>query len=171
MIWWGKRQRMIKTDEMKTWYGMIATVGTLGSYSKMPGTLGSAVACVALIAFGGIPLWAIIAVTVIGTVAADKYAKAARREDPGEVVIDEVAGYWVSCWGMDISFAIAGLFFFRIIDITKPFPVRQFEKLPGGVGIMADDIAGGIIVNLLMRLIHWMFFREGISLIFSFFGR
>lgn len=162
---------MTKTPEMKTWYGMIATLGTLGSYSKMPGTLGSIAACAILIAFRGIPLWAIAAVSVIGTVAADKYAKAAGREDPPEVIIDEVAGYWTACWGLDPSFAVAGLLFFRIIDITKPFPVRQTEKLPGGVGIMADDIVGGAMVNLGMRAIYWLFFMGGVELILAYFKR
>lgn len=162
---------MTKTAEMKTWYGMIATLGTLGSYSKMPGTLGSIAACAVLLACRGIPLWAIVAVSVIGAIAADKYARVSGREDPSEVVIDEVAGYWVSCWGLDLSFAIAGLLFFRIIDITKPFPVRQMEKLPGGVGIMADDIVGGVMVNLLMRAIYWFFFKDGISIFLGYFGR
>lgn len=162
---------MTKTPEMKTWYGMIATLGTLGSYSKMPGTLGSIAACAILIAFRGIPLWAIAAVSVIGAVAADKYAKAAGREDPPEVIIDEVAGYWTACWGLDPSFAVAGLLFFRIIDITKPFPVRQTEKLPGGVGIMADDIVGGAMVNLGMRAIYWLFFMGGVELILAYFKR
>lgn len=162
---------MTKTAEMKTWYGMIATVGTLGSYSKMPGTLGSIAACVVLLAFRGIPLWAIAAVSVTGAVAADKYAKAAGREDPPEVIIDEVAGYWAACWGLDLSFAVAGLLFFRIIDITKPFPVRQTEKLPGGIGIMADDIVGGVAVNLLMRGIYWFFFNRGLEVVLAWFGK
>lgn len=162
---------MIKTPEMNTWPGFIATLGTLGSYSKMPGTLGSIVACVVLIACRGIPLWVIAVVAVIGTVAADKYSRASHREDPGEVIIDEVVGYWVSCWGMDLTFAIAGLFLFRIIDITKPFPVGQTEKLPGGIGIMADDIVGGVMVNLLMRGIYWAFFLGGLDMILAYFGR
>lgn len=162
---------MTKTAEMKTWYGLIATVGTLGSYSKMPGTLGSIAACAVLLAFRGIPLWAIAAVSVIGAVAADKYAKASGREDPPEVIIDEVAGYWTACWGLDLSFAVTGLLFFRIIDITKPFPVRQTEKLPGGVGIMADDIVGGVAVNLLMRGIYWLFFKRGLDVVLAWFGK
>lgn len=162
---------MIKTAEMKTWYGMIATVGTLGSYGKMPGTLGSIAAFAILIAFRGIPLWAIAAVSLIGAAAADKYAKASGREDPPEVIIDEVAGYWTACWGLDLSFAAAGLLFFRIIDITKPFPVRQTEKMPGGIGIMADDIVGGVMVNLLLRAIYWFFFKGGANVVFAYFGK
>jgi phosphatidylglycerophosphatase A len=154
---------MIKTAEMKTWYGLIATVGTLGSYSSMPGTLGSAAAFAALLLMRGVPVWLIAAVVIIGGYAADKYEKAAGREDPPEVVIDEVAGYWVSCWGFDLTYAVAGLFFFRIVDITKPFPIKYAEKLPGGVGIMADDILGGVMVNVLMRVIQWIFFRGGLD--------
>lgn len=45
------------------------------------------------------------------------------------------------------------------------------EKLPGGIGIMADDIAGGIMVNILIRCIHWIFFEGGINVIYGYFGR
>lgn len=160
---------MILIAEMKTWYGMTATLGTIGRFSKMPGTLGSIAACAIWLACGGLPLWFIALVAIIGTAAADKYEKAVDREDPPEVVIDEVVGCWISCWGFDLSYAIAGLFLFRIIDITKPFPVRQTEALPGGIGIMADDITGGIMVNVLMRLIHWIFFEGGLDVIYGFF--
>ncbi len=156
---------MILIPEMKTWYGMISTLGTLGRFSKMPGTLGSLAACLIWIAFGGLSLWVIAAVAVIGTIAADKYEKAVEREDPPEVVIDEVAGCWVACWGFEPTYAIVGLFIFRIIDITKPFPVREMERLPGGVGIMADDILGGVIANLLLRGLTWTFFKGGMETI------
>jgi len=162
---------MIVTPEMKTWYGMTATLGTLGRFSKMPGTLGSIAACMVWLAFGGIPLWAIAAVAVIGTAAADKYEKAAEREDPPEVVIDEVVGCWISCIGFDPSYAIVALFAFRIIDITKPFPIKLTEKLPGGIGIMADDIVGGIMVNIIIRGIRWVFFEGGINVIYGMIGR
>lgn len=162
---------MILTPEMKTWYGMTATLGTLGRFSSMPGTLGSIAACIIWLAFGGIPMWAIAAVAVIGTVAADKYEKAAEREDPPEVVIDEVVGCWISCLGFGLNYAIVGLFAFRIIDITKPFPIKLTEKLPGGIGIMADDIVGGILVNFIIRGIRWVFFDGGIDVIYGLIGR
>lgn len=129
----------------------------------MPGTLGTAVACALLIAAKGIPLWALALVILIGTVASDKYAKRTGTEDPSEVVVDEVAGYWISMVGLDPSFAIVAFFLFRVVDILKPFPVRNMEKLPGGVGIMADDVCGGVLVNILLRLLHWLFFKGGFS--------
>lgn len=162
---------MILIPEMKTWYGMISTLGTLGRFSKMPGTLGSMAACVVWIAFGGLPAWAIAAVAVVGTIAADKYEKAVGREDPPEVVIDEVAGCWTACWGFEPTYAIVGLFLFRIIDITKPFPVKEAERLPGGIGIMADDILGGIMANLLLRALTWTFFSGGLEIILGMVGR
>lgn len=162
---------MILTPEMKTWYGMIATAGTIGRYSKMPGTLGAIAGTVLWLLFGGIPLWTIVAVAAVGCYAADKYEKAADREDPGEVVIDEVVGVWISSWGFDLTYAVVALFLFRIVDITKPFPVKEFERLPGGVGIMADDIAGGVMVNLLLHFIHWLLFAGGLTMILGVIGK
>lgn len=156
---------MNNTPALRTWYGMIATVGTIGTYTKMPGTLGTLFACVVLMAAGGIPLWVLALTTLLGTAAADQYAKKTGKEDPGEIVIDEVAGYWASLVGLDPSFAIVAFFMFRVIDILKPFPVGKMEKLPGGIGIMADDICGGILVNVLLRLLHWLFFKGGFSAI------
>ena len=162
---------MIMTSEMKTWYGFIATLGTIGRFSRMPGTLGSFAACAVWLACGGLPWWAIAAVAVVGTVAADKYEKAAERTDPGEVVVDEAVGYWISAYGFGQSYAIVALFLFRIIDITKPFPIKKTEKLPGGIGIMTDDMLGGLMVNLLIRLIHWFFFEGGLVNLYKAIGR
>ena len=154
----------------RTWYGMTATVMGIGTYSRMPGTLGSAAALLIFQLTGYNSILLIVLIAVIGTVAADKYARAVSRDDPGEVVIDEVAGFFVSVWGLDRNFGIVGFFLFRIVDIVKPFPVRQMEKLPGGIGIMADDICGGIMVNLLLRALEWLFFAGGLETAFKFFG-
>ena len=162
---------MILTPEMKTWYGLVATVGTIGRFSRMPGTLGSVAGTVLWILLGGAPLWLIAAVAVLGVAAADKYEKAAERDDPGEVVIDEVVGVWIASWGFDMTYAIPALFLFRIVDIVKPFPVSWFDKIPGGKGIMADDIVGGIMVNLMLRFVHWLLFAEGLTAILEMVGR
>lgn len=156
---------MIFTPEMKTWYGLVATAGTIGRFSKMPGTLGSIAGTALWILAGGLPWWFIAAVAAVGCVASDRYEKAVEREDPGEVVIDEVVGVWVASWALDIGYAIAALLFFRIVDITKPVPVKYCEKIPGGAGIMADDMAAGVVVNLLLRFIHWLFFAGGLTII------
>jgi phosphatidylglycerophosphatase A len=157
-------------EHLSKWYGVIATVFGVGAVPRMPGTAGTAVAMVIFLLAGGPGVFLILAVAAIGTIAADRYAKAAGAEDPGEVVIDEVAGYFVSVWGLGPNFALVAFFLFRVVDIIKPFPVRNMEKLPGGFGIMADDICGGIMVNVLLRVLEWLFFDGGFSVVFKFFG-
>jgi len=75
--------------------------------------------------------------------------------DPPQVVVDEMVGYWVAMLVLPRSWilAVAGFFIFRIFDILKPFPVRRAERLPGGWGIMADDVLAGIYTNIVLRLI------------------
>lgn len=145
------------TKNVKSWYGMTATFFTVGCFSKCPGTLGSIAACMLFIAFRGIP-WQIIALTfAVGCVAADMYEKSSGTTDPGEVVIDEVVGYWISAYGFDMTYAIVALGLFRMIDILKPFPVNKAEKLPGGFGIMADDVVGGVIVNIVLHAVAYFY--------------
>jgi phosphatidylglycerophosphatase A len=149
---------------------MIATVLGIGTFSVMPGTLGTAAAMAVFLLTGWNNILLIVSVTVIGTIAAGRYAHATSSADPGEVVIDEVAGFFVSVWGLGRNFAIVGFFLFRIIDIVKPFPVRQMERLPGGIGIMADDICGGVMVNILLRAMEWLFFAGGMETVYKFLG-
>lgn len=84
-------------------------------------------------------------VTLIGIPASTIVERECGREDPGFVVIDEVAGQWVAlCVApVDIRYGLAGLVLFRIFDIVKPWPARRLENLHGGLGIMLDDIAAG----------------------------
>ena len=154
----------------RTWYGMTATVMGVGTLSRMPGTLGTAVALLVFLLTGYNSMPLIILIVAAGTVAANRYAREVSRDDPGEIVIDEVAGFFVSVWGLGRNFGIVGFFLFRIIDIVKPFPVRQLEKLPGGIGIMADDICGGIMVNVILRALGWLFLAGGLETVFKFFG-
>jgi len=79
----------------------------------------------------------------------------AGEEDPKFVVIDEVAGQWVTLAGATSSnwkALGAGFIVFRILDIWKPFPVRQLERLGGGTGIVADDLMAGIYGALVLYL-------------------
>jgi len=67
--------------------------------------------------------------------------------------VDEVAGQWVTLLLLPFTLgtAIAGFFLFRLMDVIKPWPARDFERLPGGFGIVADDIMAGVYANLLLR--------------------
>ncbi len=77
-----------------------------------------------------------------------------KGEDPGYIVIDELAGMFITMAGHKPSLImiIAGFFLFRIFDIIKPFPVHAVERYRKGYGIMADDILAGIYANIILWL-------------------
>ena len=100
----------MSSSHVKTWYGLIATVGGAGLIGKAPGTVGTAVAFICLLVMRGIPPLLLLGVIVLGTIASDRYAKATGKEDPGEVVIDEVAGFWVSVFALPATYAFIAFF-------------------------------------------------------------
>jgi len=96
------------------------------------------------------------AVTLIGIPAATVVERECGREDPGFVVIDEVAGQWLVLAGTPLEWrhALLGLALFRVFDIVKPWPARQLERLHGGTGIMLDDLAAGGYGLLIMLAVR-----------------
>ena len=73
--------------------------------------------------------------------------------DPSEVVIDELAGMWIALLGStQWQYWIAAFLVFRLLDIIKPFPANVAERLPGGWGIMADDVVAGVQTVLVLQL-------------------
>jgi len=111
--------------------------------------LGPAAVLAVLVAATGVGVWA-------------SQVEAVRRgdHDPGAVVVDEVAGQWLALavpWLLigptstrsGFAMVAAGFALFRLLDITKPWPVRRLERLPGGFGIVADDLAAGLVAGLL----------------------
>lgn len=142
---------------------MIATLAGVGRIGLAPGTVASAVALVPawlLVHYTGTVflLVAIFTSIVIGTWASDAYAREAGNADPSECVVDELAGQWVACALVPPSVLAFALVFlaFRLFDIVKPWPVSAVERLPGGVGIMADDLAAGFFAGLLVAVIGAM---------------
>jgi phosphatidylglycerophosphatase A len=78
-------------------------------------------------------------------------------KDPARVVIDEVAGMCISLLFLPVTikYVIAALILFRFFDIAKPLFIRRLEKLPGGWGIMLDDVLAGVYANILLQIILW----------------
>jgi phosphatidylglycerophosphatase A len=142
---------------------LIYALGTgLGSgFSPIaPGTAGS---ILALLIFYLLPLtipgWLIvIAVTYTAGIWISGKIEAEKGQDPGLVVIDEFIGQWITLFTLPRSWAwlLGGFLLFRLFDIWKPFPVFQSQKLPGGWGIMTDDVLAGLYGLILMHLIRMM---------------
>jgi phosphatidylglycerophosphatase A len=158
-----------------TWYGAAATFFGVGGMTKMRGAIGTPLAFLSFLlfaAFGGINIYIYVlpAVILLGVLASGRYAAAASPEFRDYVVIDRVAGYWVAMLGLEPSYSIIVVFLFGIAGVLKPFPVERLERLPGGLGIMAGDIAAGVIINLIMRLLSWLFFDHGFEVIYRYLG-
>ena len=79
--------------------------------------------------------------------------------DPKRAVWDEVAGVWLTCLFLPktLPWLAAAFVVFRVLDILKPWPIRRFERLPGGYGIMADDVAAGVIGAVVLNLVYRAF--------------
>jgi phosphatidylglycerophosphatase A len=136
----------------------IATCGYLGYVPLAPGTFGSAAGLVVLFAVRStgsiaVELAVIVALFALGvwsgTVAEHHFGGV----DPGPVVLDEVVGMLITLALLPINptGALVGFVVFRVLDVFKPWPSRQLEALPGGLGVMADDGMAAIYGNLVMR--------------------
>jgi phosphatidylglycerophosphatase A len=103
-------------------------------------------------------LLALVAIVAICIWAADVHARAVGLKDPSVVVCDEIAGFMVAMAFIPVTAAtvLAAFLLFRLFDIVKPPPLRQAEALPGGLGIVADDVLAGVLANLVLRgLLAW----------------
>jgi phosphatidylglycerophosphatase A len=140
----------------------LATGLGLGYAPLAPGTVGSLPGLLLiglLVHFGGQPAGVIgfHAVTVVGVWAADAAADRFGRQDPGEVVIDEIGGQMLTLLFLPLhpTIFVLGFLVFRLFDVIKPPPARRMETLQGGTGIMADDLVAGVYANLVLQALHW----------------
>jgi len=163
----------LQNQNTTKWAFAVATFFGAGYGKPGPGTWGSVVAVLLWAAYAGLaqpapltlalPLLIGIACTlVLGIPAATIVARESGRKDPQFVVIDEVAGQWITLLfaPADWRHALIALVLFRLFDITKPFPIRRIEHLPGGWGIVLDDVAAGLyalgVASLLrVAMPHW----------------
>jgi phosphatidylglycerophosphatase A len=135
----------------------IATAGGAGYAPVAPGTVGTAV---------GLLLWwvlpqavlfqalAVVLLFVLGSWSGTVAERHFQKTDPGEVVADEVMGMLITLLMNPVGWkgAAAGFLLFRLADIVKPPPANWLERLPGGIGIMADDAMAAIYANLALRV-------------------
>jgi phosphatidylglycerophosphatase A len=140
---------------LATWFGC-------GYFPWGPGTVGAFAA--ALIAFllhlyadaGRLTFFLLTIVFLApGIWASTRAARVAGSEDPGIVVVDEVLGQWLTLIGtsnLGWKNFLAAFILFRVFDIWKPWPIRKIERLPGGYGIVCDDLAAGLYGALILYI-------------------
>jgi phosphatidylglycerophosphatase A len=141
---------------------LLATSFGAGFFPWGPGTAGSLVAlgiASLLQVYFGQGRMTLLLLTLIlflpAVWAAGRTAAWLGKEDPGIVVIDEVLGQWLTLAGataLNSKSLVAGFILFRLFDVWKPWPVRRFEDLPAGWGIVADDLAAGIYGALILYI-------------------
>ena len=137
----------------------LASGGGVGYIPLAPGTWGSAVGVLLFWALLRLPVWplvvTVVAIAFLSCWIADLAEGLLGAKDPQVIVIDEVAGMLVTLLFLPVNWqvALAGFFFFRLFDIWKPFPARWLQDhLPGGWGVVGDDIMAGIYANLVLQI-------------------
>ncbi|MCD8554269.1 phosphatidylglycerophosphatase A [Seleniivibrio sp.] len=131
-----------------------------GLAPKAPGTFGTLFAILPVLATEQLayPFKAFVFIVLMfgGVWAADRYEKLTGKKDASEVVIDEIAAYYMIFLFIPANvFTIPlGFVLFRIFDIWKPYPIKKLEKIDGGLGVMADDIMAAVYSIILLGLFY-----------------
>lgn len=140
----------------------LATGLGVGLIPWAPGTFGTLLGVPLAWAIGRLPsiglqVAVIVAICVAGIPICTSAARRLKAKDPGAIVLDEIASLPMTFFlvPLDATTIVAGFLLHRIFDISKPPPARQLERLPEGLGIMADDWIAGIYSNVALRLLLW----------------
>lgn len=157
----------VPAKQRTRWAWLTATFLGAGYLRPGPGTYGSIAAVLLWFAAAHLlkptsaqlllgTFTAALLATCVGIPAATRVAREAGREDPGFVVIDEVAGQLLALLALPATpgYALLSLLLFRCFDIFKPWPIRRLEALPEGTGIMLDDLAAGALACLVAQLLR-----------------
>ncbi len=135
---------------------LLATGFGVGRSPVAPGTVGSLWGLLVVWAWqqSGLPVWATalfaVAIFLIGIPICRRGAELLGSKDPAAVVFDEIAAFPIVFAAIELNWlsALIGFLWFRLFDILKPWPCSRFDRLPGGLGIMADDAAAGVYAGV-----------------------
>lgn len=147
---------------LRTWDGFLAFGFGSGLAPKAPGTFGTLVAVPLAVLLKDLPMAAygavLLAALLLGAFVCERVGRRLGVTDHGAMVWDEFVGYWVAValvpahW----TWLLAGFVLFRVFDILKPWPVKALERrLPGGWGVMLDDVAAGLMTLAILWLAAW----------------
>lgn len=138
----------------------LATGAFIGYLPPFPGTLGTLEGILLYRLTVNFPLFyqtmLLCFISLLGIYTSKIASEVAQKEDPDEVIIDEICGAYLACLGKKTLFELLLVFvIFRVIDIGKPYPLKKIEKAPSGLGIMLDDLVAGLLTNLIVSLIAY----------------
>lgn len=146
---------------MKFIYKTLATWFGAGYAPVGPGTAGALVAGLMIYAWQSLDAtmtygWTLVGITIVTTLVGVFVSDQLEPEwgkDPSKIVNDEAIGMWIAIFFLPVNiyYLIAGFVLFRIFDIWKPLGIRKLEALPGGWGVMMDDVLAGIYANLILQ--------------------
>jgi len=141
----------------------VCSFGYIGFFPVAPGTVGSAAGVAVYVAAQrfAVPyleVMLIVLFAVAGTVLTRPCEEDLQCVDPGPIVIDEVMGMLITLFMIPVGWGgiLLGFLLFRALDVVKPFPARQLERLHGGFGVMADDAMAAVYANLLLRGAYYL---------------
>jgi len=156
---------------MRKVFIFLGTVGGVGYVPILPGTAGTLAGVVIYLIFSKVSkvfpgpfleplsyLVMLVAFVGAGVWISGRCNQYLKGNDNSSIVIDEVGGFLIAMLALPstLRFLLLGFVLFRTFDIVKPFKIEKLEKLPGGWGIMADDIAAGILANLVLQAARLM---------------
>lgn len=150
----------MKNDLKPSAWVSVATLGDV-RYSSAPGTVASALTIPVILALGHMNVsWIVYGVVTVCFALFSWYVIGKSlpyfdEQDPQEIVLDECLGMLIAFWTVPLSvFAVViGFLLFRLFDISKIFGIGHFEKLPGAFGVLADDVAAGVLTLLVLRFL------------------
>lgn len=149
----------------------LCTCGPVGYWGRAPGTNGTLLGLglyTVLFFQAGIMASALLILLLVGlaVLMCDEGERRLQKRDPGEIILDEVVAIPVCFLGLAPNMAasghvwiymVAGFALFRFYDILKPFGINRLQRYPGGVGVVLDDLAAAVAVNLTLRLLELAF--------------
>ena len=145
------------------WIKFIASgIGT-GYAPIIPGTFGTLLGIAVFMSLSQFPRWlffiTLLGITAIGIWTSDKAEKLYQKKDPSYIVIDEVIGllFTMLFLPFQVKYVLIAFIVFRIMDVIKPYPAKQWQELHGGIGIVIDDIVAGIYSGLIILFCVYIF--------------
>jgi phosphatidylglycerophosphatase A len=140
---------------------LVATGFHLGRFPYAPGTVGSLAGLLLFLPLRHLQWTIHLSIAgflfAVGTYTAGIAERGLACRDPSAVIIDEIAGCWIAVLAIPPHLLplLIAFVLFRLFDIWKPFPADRAQKLPGGWGVMLDDLVAGVYANLCVRLLGW----------------